>query len=114
MNLERREIRTGLVTLELVGAITMGRDCELLEQEVNDLLSQGTRQVILDLGAVQRVDSAAIGKIVACFSRVRGAGGTMRVACGQGTVREVLRMTQVDQILGLYPTAQAAQESLAS
>ena len=39
MNLERREIRTGLVTLELVGTITMGRDCERLEQEVDDLLS---------------------------------------------------------------------------
>lgn len=114
MNLERKEIQPGIALLEIVGTVSMGPDCDRLEQEIEELLGKNVRKFILDLARLQKVDSAGVGKIVACFSRVKKAGGKLSIAGAEGSVRDVLRMTQVDRIVGIYPTAQAAAENLAT
>lgn len=45
---------------------------------------------------------------------MKKAGGKLSIAGAEGSVRDVLRMTQVDRIVGIYPTAQAAAENLAT
>lgn len=112
MNVERKDLRPGVVVLELVGTISMGQDCDRLEQEIDALLGENLRRVVLDLTAVQKVDSAAIGALVANHARVQGAGGTLRLAGAQGMVREVLRITQVDRVVPVYGTAAQAAESI--
>ena len=52
----------------------------------------------------------------ACFlcmsaGQVKKAGGELRVAGAAGHVEQVLKMTNVDQIVGLHPTTVAAAES---
>lgn len=112
VNVERKTLRPGIEVLELIGAIAMGRDCERVDEEIDKLLSEGVRRVILDLSSVQKVDSAAIGTLVACHARVRGANGVLRLAAAQGMVREVFRITQVDRVVPLYGTTNQAAENM--
>lgn len=110
MNLERKELRPGVSVLELVGTISIGQDCQRLEQELDTQLDRQTSLIILDMTAIQKVDSAAIGTIVACYTRARSAGKTLRLAAAQGSVREVLRMMQLDHIVPMFETAGDAAE----
>jgi anti-anti-sigma regulatory factor len=45
---------------------------------------------------------------VMCFGKMKKAGGDLRVAGARGIVEEVLKMTNVDRIISLYPTLAAA------
>jgi anti-anti-sigma factor len=96
-----RKPRPGIVVLEMKGSIHAAHDCTYLEDNT---------YVILDLTGVTHIDSAAIGSIVRCFSRARRAGGDFRLAPARGMVEGTLRLTKIDRIMGLYPTASAAAD----
>lgn len=62
MNLERKEIQPGIALLEIVGTVSMGPDCDRLEQEIEELLGKNVRKFILDLGACKKWIAPASGR----------------------------------------------------
>jgi anti-anti-sigma regulatory factor len=60
------------------------------------------------------VDSGGLGKIVNCLSRIRIAGGTMLLAGVNDTVVGLFKLTKVDRIVKLFPTAREAAQEIAS
>ncbi len=63
-----------------------------------DTPERGPR-VILDLGAVDFIDSSGLGIVLGAVKRVRAAGGTLRVVIKEPQVRQVFALTKLDQIL---------------
>jgi len=59
---------------------------------------------------VDHIDSAFVGQIVKSFSRLSKSGGTLRLAALSRMVEGVVNMTQVNRVIGVYPTALAASE----
>ena len=112
MTIAHKELRPGITVVEITGAITMGQDCDRLGKEFDDLLAQKTTRIILDLSRVHRVDSSGIGRIVLCFSKLKKQGGQLRIAGATGMVANVLKMTTVDKILGVYSTPDDAADGL--
>jgi len=110
VNIQKKQIKPAIVVLEMTGSICMGPDCDRIDQEIQQILGQHVNRVIFDLSGVQHLDSAGVGRIVACVSKLKKSGGALRVAGAGGMVENVLKMTQVDKIVGLYPTATAASE----
>ena len=80
MEITRRELNPGIVTLEIRGPLQMGVECKRLEIAVDELLRENRTRVVLDLSGVSRLDSGGLGKIVNCLSRLKVAGGTLRLA----------------------------------
>ncbi|MFY9691074.1 MAG: STAS domain-containing protein [Candidatus Acidiferrales bacterium] len=111
MKFEKKQIEPGIVVLELTGRFVMGADCQKLDREVDDHAQRGEKSFILDLTAVDHVDSAAIGQIVKCYSKVKKSGGTMRLAGAKGMVDGVLKLTQVHKVIEIFPTAQEAAKN---
>lgn len=110
MNLNKREIRPGIWVLEMSGNVHMGADCKRVDQEVENHIEKQQTRIIFDLGKVDHIDSAFVGQIVKSFSRLKKAGGTLRLAAMKGMVEGVLKMTQVDKVIAVFPTASAAAE----
>jgi len=69
--------------------------------------------VIFDLAGVNHVDSAVIGQIVKCLSRLKRSGGDLHLSGVHGMVEGVLKMTQLYQVLAIYPTPAEAAENFA-
>ena len=111
MEITRKELNPGVVTLELKGPLQMGVECKRLEIAVDELLRENRTRVVLDLSAVSKLDSGGLGKIVNCLSRLKVAGGTLRLAGVTGMIEGILRLTQVDRLMKVYPTALEASES---
>jgi anti-sigma B factor antagonist len=110
VNLTRKEIEPGLVALELTGYIRMGPDCKLLTATIDELIQKNETRVIFDLAGVDLIDSAGIGTIVLCFSRLKKAGGLLRLAGAKGMVETVLKMTQVHRAISLFPSVADASK----
>jgi len=111
MKFTKKQIEPGIVVLELTGRFVMGADCQNLDREVSDHAQRGEKSFILDLTAVDHVDSAAIGQIVKSFSKLKQSGGTMRLAGAKGMVDGVLKLTQVHKVIEIFPTAQDAAKN---
>lgn len=79
-----------------------------LRQEVLAVLAGGARDVVLDLGAVDFVDSVGLGGVVAVAKRVRGAGGRFEVARPERRVWDVFTLVGLDRILECHPSVEAA------
>jgi anti-sigma B factor antagonist len=111
LEIKKKEIKPGIVVLELTGRITMGPDCWQIEKEVGQLLSQNQKHIILDLSGISIVDSTGLGQIVRCLSKLKNSGGSLRLAGLKGMVEGVFKMTRVDQAIGIYPTVVEAAAS---
>lgn len=111
MEITRREIAPGVVALELTGQLQSGVECKRLELAMDDLLHEKQKRVIFDLSKVTKVDSAGLGKIVNCLSRLKLAGGALYLAGVSEMVAGLLKLTKVDRLVKVYPTAQEAAQS---
>ena len=108
LEIQTKHVQPDIVVLELTGRITIGRDCKQLEWAVENLVKEGRKKVIFDLAAVSNVDSTGIGIMVMSAGQMKKTGGELRVAGANGHVEQVLKMTNVDQIVALPPPAAAA------
>lgn len=106
--IQTKHVQPNIVVLELTGRITIGRDCKQLEWAVESLVGEGRSKAIFDLTGVTNIDSTGIGIIVLSAGQLKKAGGELRVAGANGYVESVLKMTNLDQIVALHPTAAAA------
>ena len=115
MNLEftKRAIQPGLIALAIKGNIHCGPECARLEREVEGMIAVRETRVILDMAGVKHVDSAAIGSIVRCLVKLKGAGGGLRIAAVEPMIDYSLKLTKVDKVIGVFSTVdQAANDFL--
>ncbi len=111
MDITRKELNPGVVVLELRGPLQMGVECKRLELAVDQLLKEKQTRVVLDLSGCSKVDSGGVGNIVHCLSRLKVAGGMLRLAGVTGMIGGVLKLTKVDRLVKIYPTALEASQS---
>ena len=103
LQFHRHEIAPGIVSLEIKGNVHCGPECVRLEKEVDSLIQDNMTQVVFDLKSVTHMDSAAIGSVVRCHSKLRNAGGGLLLAGAQPTIAHSLSITKVDKIVPLFP-----------
>jgi len=111
LHLLKTNPKPGVTVLQMKGSIHTGPDCRRLEQETETLIGAKETFVIFDLAHVTHIDSAAIGSIVRCFSRLKTSGGYLRLAGCTGMIEASIKLTQLHKILDLYPTVADASEN---
>ena len=109
----RHELGPGVVTLEIKGNVHCGPECVRLEREVDALVKDHLTYVVFDLKSVTHMDSAAIGAIVRCHSKLKNAGGELRLASVQPMIAHSLQITKVDRIIKVFPTIPEATQGFA-
>jgi len=72
---------------------------------------QSTASVlILDLAGVPYVDSAGVGALVQCFVSRKKQGRRLLLIAPSDMVQKLFKLTQVDSLLEVFPTLEAAQK----
>jgi anti-sigma B factor antagonist len=106
----KRAIQPGLIALGIRGNIHCGPECARLEREVDGMIAARETRVIFDMAGVTHIDSAAIGAIVRCLTKLTSAGGGLRIAAVEPVIDYSLKLTKVDKVIQIFPTVdQAAQ-----
>jgi anti-sigma B factor antagonist len=114
LEFRKRPLGAGVTALEIKGNIHCGPECARLEKEVDGMIAAHETQVIFDMSAVTHADSAAIGSMVRCFSKLKGAGGTLRIAGAQPMIDYSLKLTKVDKIIEIFASVEQAMRSSAT
>jgi anti-anti-sigma factor len=109
----RHELGPGVATLEIKGNVHCGPECVRLEREVDALVKDNLTCVVFDLKSVTHMDSAAIGAIVRCHTKLKNAGGALRLASAQPMIAHSLQITKVDRIIKVFPTIPDATQGFA-
>ncbi len=91
----------GATVLSLTGEIDM-RTAPLLRERLADLLAAGDQTVVVDLTAVEFLDSSALGTFVEAARTLDGTGGSLRLACPPPHVQKVFRITRLADVLPIY------------
>ena len=70
-------------------------------------MAGGPDRIVLDLSGVVFIDSSGLGAVVAAMKALEP--GRRLYLCGLGgTVEKVFRLTRLDTVFRIYPTAEAA------
>jgi anti-sigma B factor antagonist len=104
LEIRKELVEPDIAVLHLSGRIAMGRPCQDIEGQVDELIRQKTTKVILDLLEVQRVDSTGFGTIVQCSNKLRVAGGELRVAGAKGMVEGIATTSNIPMIVPFHAT----------
>jgi len=103
-----RKIRPGISSLEIKGSIHCGPECARLERQVDELIGARETRVIFDMAGVTHLDSAAIGSVVRCLTKLKNAGGGLRIASAQPMIDYSLKLTKLDRLLPSFKTVEEA------
>jgi anti-sigma B factor antagonist len=114
LDFKKRALQPGMAVLEMRGSIHCGPECARLEREVDVLIADRQTLVIFDMTGVTHADSAAIGSIVRCLTKLKRAGGGLRIAGAQDMIDHSLKLTKVDRLIQMLPTVDQAASGFAA
>ena len=83
-----------------------------LRQRLSMLIGEGKTQLVFDLSQATFIDSTVLGVLVGAVKRVREEGGAVAVACADENILTVLRLTELDEMLGVVDSVEAALDEL--
>ena len=77
------------------GRITLGEGSSTLRDAIRQLLSEGHKKILLNLGGVSYIDSSGIGELVSGFTSVTNGGGQLKLLNLNKRVKDLLQITKL-------------------
>ena len=106
LSLESRQAGDVMV-IHCRGRMVYREEAVAVSRAVGEAL-QESREVILDLGGVQSVDSAGLGELVVAHIAAEEQGKTVKVVGANRSVSELLELTNLSYVFEVYPNLAAA------
>lgn len=98
-------------SLSLYPNVLGGADAVEFSTLVHELGEKGVTNLIVDMSAVQVMNSSGLGMLVASLSTMRKFGGIVKFVAVPDKVNALLKMTHLDTVFEIYPTTQDALHS---
>jgi len=112
LKLSTRQV-DGITVLDLSGRITLGEGSVQLRDAVRDLLSKGSKLILLNLGDVNYIDSSGIGELVSAYTTVRNQGGELKLLNLTKKVHDLLQITKLYTVFDVKDDEASAIASFA-
>jgi len=101
----------GTVIIELKGKLVGGPLSERMDRTLDNLLAQGKKNIIIDLGGINILNSSGMGILISGYSKVRDNGGSLKLANITNKIQGLLSITKLNQIFEIYNTTDEAVKS---
>ena len=101
----------GITVVDLSGRLTLGDASALLREPLRELLTQGQKKIVLNLGQVGYIDSSGLGELVSGFTTVKNQGGQLKLANLTQKVNDLLTITKLYTVFEVHNDEQAAVQS---
>ena len=108
LQIDERDLASGICLVELKGKLAMGRESQRVETLVDELAKSGRLRALLDVTHVDYIDSAGIGMLALISGKMREAGGKLVIVAPEGRVLQMLKLTQIISILSVSATVDGA------
>lgn len=106
-----KQLRREVIVLALQGSLDALSAAELKTEAVA-LGDAKRRKVIVDLGALDLIDSTGVGVLISLFKRVRAVDGVVLFTGLRGQPLEVIKVLRLDRALDLRDRVDEALREL--
>ena len=106
LTVDSREV--GDRTVVAVGGEVDVYTAPVLDDSLSALISSGRVSLVVDLTAVDFLDSTGLGVLVKALKRAREHDGSLDVVATADRIRKVFRITGLDAVMPLHDTVDAA------
>lgn len=110
MQIEQKTVNEIVVVTPLEKRIDASSATDF-KQKLIDWISQGHKQILLDLSLVDFIDSSGLGAIVSCLKAI-GTDGDL-VICGiRDTVMSLFQLTRMNRVFQIFLSQDEAVRAL--
>jgi anti-sigma B factor antagonist len=110
MDIKERVVESVSI-LDLSGKIVLGEGDVQIKERIRDLLSDGQRKILLNLGDVSYIDSAGLGSLISSYATTKREGGQLKLVNLTKRVQDLLAITK---LITVFDTYENEKEAVAS
>ncbi len=107
MSLKTRVIDS-VTILDLSGRIVLGEGSVQLRDSIKELITKGQKDILLNLGDVNYIDSSGLGELVSAYTTVKNAGGELKLLNLTKKVHDLLQITKLYTVFDVKDNETAA------
>ena len=101
----------GVTIVDIGGRIELGEESAKVRDLIRELLRKGHKQILLNFGDVQYIDSSGLGMLVSSFATVRKQDGELKLLNLTNKVSDVLQITKLYTVFDILDDEAAALKS---
>lgn len=101
LKITRRE-QEGISILQLKGHLTFGQGDIVLDDEIRHALAARRVRLVIDLGGVDKIDSAGLGTLLYARAELRRAGGGLALANLHPSHIQVFLVAKLETVFEVY------------
>lgn len=102
LDVSTREV-DGVTIVDLSGRITLGDESSgKLRETVRNLLSNGAKKILLNLGDVDYIDSSGLGELVSAYTTASNQGAKVKLLNVQAKVQDLLQITKLYTVFDTF------------
>jgi len=102
-----------VTVVDVAGRITLGEGSSALRDTLRDMVGQGHKKMLLNLGDVSYIDSSGIGELVSGFTTVTNQGGQLKLLNLTKRVKDLLQITKLYTVFDVHDDEASAVRSFA-
>jgi anti-sigma B factor antagonist len=100
----------GVLIVDCGGRIVFGEESASLRDTVKKLIPDN-KNIVLNLGGVNYIDSGGLGTLVALYTTAHNAGGSIKLANLTQRVGDLLQVTKLLTVFQVYDSEEQAVQS---
>jgi len=101
--------RTKVAVITIIGSVDSADSSPLLDF-FNELIDAGHTGLVIDMAGMDFIVSMGLGVFVRTYTRLRQAGGFLRLARPQPMILQIIETTGLDRLLPIYDSLDQALE----
>jgi anti-sigma B factor antagonist len=110
MDIKERVVN-GVSVLDLSGKIVLGEGDGQIRDRIKDLLADGQKRILLNLGEVNYIDSAGLGALISSYTTTKRQGGNLKLVNLTRRIQDLLAITK---LITVFETHENEAEAIAS
>ncbi|MEN8163253.1 MAG: STAS domain-containing protein [Acidobacteriota bacterium] len=111
MKIEKRQ-QDDVTVVVIEGVIKLGESARLFSDYLKELIDGGAGPVLIDMTAIDYVDSTGLGELVGYLQRFEGQGRSLALLRPQSRILNLLKVTQLDTVFQIFTDDREAIEAL--
>lgn len=113
MEITQRAIDEKTCVISLDGTLN-ARSADHVKDVFREVVGEGTRQVVLDLGDVPFIDSSGLAALVSGLKTLNEKEGSLKLASLQSQADLLFKLTMFDKVFEIFADVDSAAQSFAS
>jgi len=110
LKMTNREV-DGASVIALDGRVVLGAEGDALREELQKLVAEGKKKIVLNMNNIEYIDSAGLGTLVAAHLNAKSKGAALKLCHLGSKLQEVLQITRLSTVFCVCNTEAVAVAS---